>query len=81
MVSEYLRFPFKVKIDYFIPHSIFVYSFVIFLTFFAMNKRRRKNEAALLNKYHLQKDFLNIKLHFTGFYGGFYNYGRCTYEA
>ena len=55
------------KIDYLIPHSIFVYSFVIFLIFFAMNKRRRTNEGVLLNKYHLQKDFLNIKLHFTGF--------------
>ena len=66
-VSEYLRFPIKMKIDYLIPHSIFVYSFVIFLIFFAMNKRRRTNEGVLLNKYHLQKDFLNIKLHFTGF--------------
>ena len=47
--SEYLRFPFKVKVDFFIPHSILVYSFLIFLTFFAMNKRRRTNEAALLN--------------------------------
>ena len=55
------------KIDYFIPHSIFVYSFVIFLIFSAMKKRRRTNEGVLLNKYHLQKDFLNIKLHFTGF--------------
>ena len=55
------------KIDYFIPHPIFVYSFVIFLIFFPMKKRRRTNEGVLLNKYHLQKDFLNIKLHFTGF--------------
>ena len=47
--SEYLRFPFKVKVDYFILYSILVYSFVIFLIFFAMNKRRRTNEASLLN--------------------------------
>ena len=38
--SEYLRFPFKVKIDYFILYAILVYSFVIFLVFFAMNRRR-----------------------------------------
>ena len=49
VVSEYLRFPFKVKADYFILYSVLVYSFVIFLTFFAMNKRRRTNEASLLN--------------------------------
>ena len=33
---------------------------IIFLLFFAMNKRRRTNEASLLNKYRLQKNFLNI---------------------
>ena len=43
--SEYLRFPFKVKVDYFILYSILVYSFVIFLLFFAMNKRRCTFEA------------------------------------
>ena len=43
--SEYLRFPFKVKVDYFILYSILVYSFVIFLIFFAMNKRRCAFEA------------------------------------
>ena len=47
--SEYLRFPFKAKVDYFILHLIFVYSFVTFLISFAMNKRRRANEASLLN--------------------------------
>ena len=47
--SEYLRFPFKVKVDYSILYSILLYSFVVFLIFFAMNKRRRTNEAALLN--------------------------------
>ena len=49
MDSEYLRFAFKAKVDYLILHSILVYSFVIFLMFFAMNKRRRTNEASLLN--------------------------------
>ena len=49
VVSEYSRFPFKVKVDYFILHSILVYSFVIFLIFFAMKTRRHTNEAALLN--------------------------------
>ena len=44
--NEYLRFPFKVKVDYFILHSILVSSFVIFLLFFAMNKRRRTYEAS-----------------------------------
>ena len=47
--SEYLRFPFKAKVDYVILHSILVYSFVIFPIFFAMNKRRGTNEAPLLN--------------------------------
>ena len=47
--SEYLRFPFKVKVDHFILYSILVYSFVILLLFFAINKRRRTNEASLLN--------------------------------
>ena len=47
--SEYLRFPFKAKVDYFILHSILVYSLVTFLIFFAMNKRRRMNEASRLN--------------------------------
>ena len=43
--SEYLRFPFKLKVDYFILYSIVVYSFEIFLIFFAMNKRRCAFEA------------------------------------
>ena len=43
--SEYLRFPFKVKVDYFILYSILVYSCVIFLIFFALNKRRCTFEA------------------------------------
>ena len=46
---EYLRFPLKATVDYFILHSILVYSCVIFLIFFAMNKRRRTNDASLLN--------------------------------
>ena len=43
--SEYLRFPFKLKVDYFILYTILVYSFVIFLIFFAMNKRRCTSKA------------------------------------
>ena len=43
--SEYLRFPFRVKVDYFILYSILLYSFVIFLKFFALNKRRCMFEA------------------------------------
>ena len=43
--SEYLRFPFKVKADFFTLYSILVYSFVIFLIFFAMSKRRCTFEA------------------------------------
>ena len=42
---EYLRFPFKVKVDYWILCLILVYSFVIFLIFFATNKRRWTFEA------------------------------------
>ena len=43
--SEYLRFSFKVKVDYFILYSILVSTFVIFLLPLSMNKRRRTNEA------------------------------------
>ena len=43
--SEYLRFPFKAKVDYFILYLILVCSFVIFLIYFAMNKRRCTFEA------------------------------------
>ena len=45
MDSEYLRFLFKVKADYFILYSVLVYSFLIFLIFFAMNKTRSTFEA------------------------------------
>ena len=38
--SKYLRFPFKVKVDYFILHSILFSSFVIFLIFFAMSRKK-----------------------------------------
>ena len=48
MDSEYLRFPFKVMVDYFILSSILVSTYVIFLLLFSMNKRRRTNEASLL---------------------------------
>ena len=44
--SEYLRFPFKVRVDYFILYSILVFTFVIFLLLFSMNKKKRcKDEA------------------------------------
>ena len=46
--SEYLRFPFKLKVDYFILYSILVSTFVIVLLLFSMNKRRRTNEASVL---------------------------------
>ena len=38
--SEYLRFPFKVKVDYFILYSILVSTFVIFLLLFSTSKRK-----------------------------------------
>ena len=46
--SEYLRFPFKVKVDYFILYSNLVSTSVIFLLLFSMNKRRRTNEESRL---------------------------------
>ena len=46
--SEHLRFPFKLKVDYFILYSILFSTFVIVLLLFSMNKRRRTNEASLL---------------------------------
>ena len=39
VVSEYSRLPFKLKVDDFILYWILVSTFVIFLPFFAMNKR------------------------------------------
>ena len=39
MDSEYLRFPFKVKVDYFILYQILVSTFVIFLYFFLWTKK------------------------------------------
>ena len=46
--SEYLRFPSKLKVAYFIIYLILVSTFVIFLLLFSMNKRRRRKEASLL---------------------------------
>ena len=45
MVSEYLKFPFELKVDYFILYSVLVSTFVIFLPFFALIKRRFTNNA------------------------------------
>ena len=45
MDSEYLRFPFKVRVDYFILYWILVSTSVIFLPFFAMSKRKCTDEA------------------------------------
>ena len=45
VVSEYLRFLFKLKAEYFILYLILFSVFVIFLPFFSMNKRRCTFEA------------------------------------
>ena len=55
--SGYLRFPFKVKVDYFILYSILVSTFVIFLLIFSMNKSRRTNEASLQKVVSFAKGF------------------------
>ena len=44
--SEYLRFPFKVKVDFFILHSILVYSFVIFLIFCYEKKKTHERSGS-----------------------------------
>ena len=49
--SKYLRFPFKVKVDYFILHSILFSSFVIFLIFFAMKMHVRSRTGSNSNVY------------------------------
>ena len=46
--SEHLRFPFKLKVDYFTLYSILVSTFVIVLLLFSMNKKRPTSEASLL---------------------------------
>ena len=43
--SEYLRFPFKVKVGYFMLYPVLLYSFVIIHIFLTMNKRRCTFEA------------------------------------
>ena len=55
--SEYLRFSFKAKVDYFILYLILVSTFVIFLLLFSMSKRRRTNEASLLQIVSFAKGF------------------------
>ena len=55
--SEYLRFSFKAKVDYFILYLILVSTFVIFLLLFSMSKRRRTNEASLLQIVSFVKGF------------------------
>ena len=55
--SEYLKFPFKEKVDYFILYSILVSTFVIFLLLFSMNKSRRANEASLQKVVSFAKGF------------------------
>ena len=42
--SEYLRFPFKLMVDYFILYSILVYSFVIFLIFLLWTKEDARSK-------------------------------------
>ena len=42
---QYLRLPFKPKVDHFIPYKILVSVVVIFIPFFAMNKTKCTNEA------------------------------------
>ena len=44
--SEYLRFPFKVKVDFFMLHSILVYSFVIFLIFCSEKKKTHERSGS-----------------------------------
>ena len=55
--SEYLRFSFKAKVDYFILYLILVSTFVIFLLLFSMSKRRRTNEASLLQIVSFAKGY------------------------
>ena len=60
VVSEYLRLPFKLTVDYFIFYSILVSFSVIFHQVFAMNKRRCTDEVSGAKLDRLQKDFQNI---------------------
>ena len=47
--SEYLRFPFKAKVDYFILYSILVYSFVILLIFLLWTKKMHVRSRTVLS--------------------------------
>ena len=62
--SEYLRFPFKVREDYFILYSILVFTFVIFLLEDTRTKRPRSNSTVC-------KRIFKTSSHFPDFYGGF----------
>ena len=58
--NEYLRFPFKVKVDYFILNAILVSSFVIFFLFFAMNKEDAPTKRLGAELVPFAKKFQNI---------------------
>ena len=50
--SEYLRVPFKAKVDYFILCSILVSTFVIFRLLFSMNKTEKTHERSREQFFH-----------------------------
>ena len=66
--SEYLRFPFKVKVDYFILYSILVYSFVIFLIFFCYETKKTHERSSSAKLVSFAKGCSKWSLHFAGFY-------------
>ena len=55
--SEYLKFLFEVKVDYFILYLILAYSLVIFFKCFPMNKRRCTFEAEQFFHSNVYKTF------------------------
>ena len=65
--SEYLRLPFKVKVDYFILYSILVSTFAIFLRiFFYEQKKKARKKRHRYKLYRLQKN-LKTSSHFPDF--------------
>ena len=67
MDSEYLRFPFKLKVDYFILYPILVSTFVIFLPlFFYEQKKTHEPIVPAINSIVCKRIF-KTSSHFSDF--------------
>ena len=68
--SEYLRFPFKVKVDYFILYSFSFLPFNLSSTFFYEQKKTHERSVPAINTIVCKRIF-KISSHFPDFESGF----------